>query len=126
MFWPRTKYDLETQQREGYVFAYVRTPALTPEVSEEIVADIRDAVAEIRAVRLMFEYETAHVLNEEETLQFTNTLVSRMPGTKVALISRDSKHRPSLSMVEGIARERGMDFKAFANTDGVESWLMDD
>jgi len=126
MLWPRTKYDLETEVRKGYVFAYVRTPVLTPEIAEEIMIDIRDAVAEVRAARLMFEYETAHVLNDEETLQFTNALIDRMRGTKIALISRDSKHRPELCLAEGIALDRGVDFRAFTNADGVETWLLED
>ena len=126
MLWPRTKYDLLTEHRGDYVFAQVRTAALTREISEEIMTDVRDAVAEVRAVRLMFEYESPHVLTDEETLEFTNTLLSRMRGTKIALISRDSKQRPALCLAEAIALDRNVDFRAFTDPAGVEEWLLSD
>ena len=126
MIWPRTKYNLLTEELDGYIFALVRAVALTPEVTEAIMTDVRNAVLDVRAVRLMFEYEAAHVLDDEETLGFTNELIGRMRGMRIALIARDSKHRLSLCLAEAIALDRGVEFRSFSDLTGAEQWLLDD
>jgi hypothetical protein len=119
-----SQYDLVTEVRDGYVFALVRTAVMRPEVYREVILKIRNAVFSERAGRLMFEYEAALVLNDEETFEFMNELTRLMAGMRIALVARDAKHLPSLEFVGAFGQETGRQVNSFTNTAAAEQWLL--
>jgi hypothetical protein len=118
------EYDLVTQQRREYVYARVRTVEMTREVAHRMLAETRAAVAEVRAALLLFEYELAHAMIDGQTLDFLNEMMATMPGMRIALVTTDSRHLPSLQFGTAIGLEAGQEYASFTDLETAEAWLL--
>jgi hypothetical protein len=118
------EYDLVTQERRGYIYARVRTVEMTRDVAHKLLREVRSAIAEVRAGRLLFEYELAHAMTDEQTLEFLTEMIQTMPGMQIALVTTDVRHMPSLEFGAAIGLEAGQEYASFTDVDTAEAWLM--
>jgi hypothetical protein len=123
---PNAEFDLVTDPRPGYLFARVRTVALTPEVALRLLGELRMALLNARRARLLLEYEVAFTLTEEEVLQFVNITMEVLSGMRIALVAADAKHAPSLSFGTAVANYSGHEHRFFTNATAAEEWLLED
>jgi|GEM_PF-3158165 len=123
---PVLTYDLVTEPRGGFLFARLRTVALTPDVIGPLLQELRAAMLDARLSRLLVEYEVAFALTEHEALEFTNKIMDVLSGMRIAFVAANSKHAPSLrfgTAVAGFARE---DHRFFTDVALAEEWLHDE
>ena len=118
------EYDLVTQERRGYIYARVRTVEMTREIARRILGEIRSVVADLRAGLLLFEYELAHAMTDEQTLDFLSEIIATMPGMRIALVTTDSRHLPSLKFGTAIGLEAGQEYASFTDLETAEAWLL--
>jgi len=123
---PSTEYDLFTEDRAGYLYARVRAVTLTANLIPGLFADIRSAVLEKRFARLLFEFEMAHALSEEETVELMKQLTARFPGMRIALVSTDPRHRPLLNLSARLGSDSGNEIGTFVDPAAAENWLFED
>jgi hypothetical protein len=123
---PTREYDLFTQNRPGYFYARVRAVSLNPQLVPGLFADIRTAILEKRVARLLFEFEMAHALSEDETYELMNQLIARFPGMRIALVSNDPRHRPLLHLSAHLGFNKGDDIGSFVDPALAETWLLED
>src|SRR5438477_12640792 len=113
---PAVEYDLVTDPRSGYLFARVRTVALTSEVASRLLPELRRALLDARRTRLMLEYDVAHALTEDEALEFRNNMIKVLPGMRIAFVTEDAKHDPSLRFGTAVAEQAREDHRFFTDT----------
>jgi len=123
---PSPQYDLLTENRPGYFYARVRAVTIDPQLVPGLFADIRTAILEKRVARLLFEFEMAHALSEDETFELKEQLMARFPGMRIALVSSDPRHRPLLNLSAHLGSETGDDIGSFVDTAPAEKWLLED
>jgi hypothetical protein len=123
---PAHEYDLSLETRKGYIYAELRSAVMTPGVYRAALSDIRKLVLLERAGRLMFEYEAAHALTDEQTFELLNELIRTMPGMQIAIVARDEKHRPSIEFARSFGLDTGRQLRSFDNPAAAEKWLLDE
>jgi hypothetical protein len=122
---PAHEYDLSLEPREGYIYALLRTAVLTPGVYRAALSDIRKLVLRERAGRLMFEYEAAHALTDDETFELLNELTRTMPGMQIAVVSSDQKHWPSIEFAQSFGLDTGRQLRSFTKPAVAKKWLLE-
>ena len=120
-----SEYDLTTVQRKRYVHAQVRAVKITPEISEPLLREIRSAVADARTGWLMFEYEIAHRLTENEIFCFLNEVIRTFPGVRIALVTSEPRHLSAQHLGVSIGLDAGQDYAAFTSAAQAERWLLE-
>lgn len=120
------EYNVLTKKYEGYLFVQVLTVALVPEVYHPVLKDARDVVLEERLARLMFEYEAANALTEDETFDLMTELVRVMPGMRIAVVAREERHRTSLNFAQAYGIATDQQLRSFANIGDAKKWLLNE
>ena len=118
------EYDLNSNVHDGYVYARVRTPALTPEVAAGLLRELRVVLIDARKFRLMMEYEVAFALTDEEAEEFVKMTATTFPGIRIAFVAADSRHAPSLSMGAALANYSGGEYGFFTKAEDADEWLL--
>lgn len=73
---------------------------------------------------MLLESEIAHVLSDDEVLNFMNELIALLPGVRIAFVSRDPKHRASLKLAVEVGRAAGQEHQLFTEFASAEEWLL--
>ena len=119
-----TEYDLDVEVRPGYVYARLLAVCFNQELVQNALKQARAVVAEQRAGRLMLECEVAHAMTENDTVDLVSQLKERMPGMRIALVSRDTRHLHALVIGVNFAAMSGEDMAVFRETADAGEWLL--
>ena len=120
---PAYDFDLETEVCRDYIAARVRSLEINPALTQRFLRDIRHVLTGERFGHLLLEFELAHAMTEAEVLEVMQTFFDVMPGLKIAVVNRDSKHHPSLSFGAMVSQEFGQDYRYFKNAEEARVWL---
>lgn len=117
-------YELRLTPNKEYLHAIARTVEFTPEVTQAMLPEIRSVVARERTGRILFEYDLAFALNEEQMFAIAGEWARVFPGMRIAFVNSDPKHFPALQFATGIAAAAGHEYRHFTNRREAEVWLL--
>jgi hypothetical protein len=116
-------YDLETELREGYLYAWLRAEAVTPALAHQINAEIGRRLRDAGTGRLMIESEIDHAADEPEIFRIMSDLIEIMPRFRIAFVNKDTDQQQAMQFAVGIASHTGEDYRHFESVRAAEDWL---
>lgn len=119
------EYDLNIEERDGIVHARVHAVKITADVAASLLPEVRAAVATARTGWLIFEYELAHRMTDEEMFDFLEKFVETFSGLRAAFVTTDPRHLPTQRFGVAIGVDAGQDLASFTDPSQARRWLME-
>jgi hypothetical protein len=118
-------YDLTFENRNGYLYAYVKGERDSYEISRAFWQEILDEVNRIKASRVLIDENIVQSVSMAEVFQLASEIPKMGFGsTRVAFVDRYLDQQEINSFGELVAVNRGFTGKVFNDVAEAESWLL--
>ena len=118
-------YQLTFENREHYLYAYVKGNHDGYEISVSFWRDLAVECERLGCRKLLIEEDIVEPLSMSDTYRLATMLPTLgFRGVTIAFIDRYAEHKESNEFGELVATNRGFYVKAFDNFEEGESWLL--
>ena len=116
-------YDLEMDDRDGYLWALVGGEKLTADISAAYWNEIAERCFALDCQKVLIEKNFKHSVGPEEMIKMADRLGKLLPTCRIAFVDRF--HHDSINELgKKLARNRDVMMQIFQNTGDAEKWLL--
>lgn len=118
------EYTINYRTRPNYLLVHVRSPFISPEISETYVERIRDECAGTGHTRVIIMRDIPATLDRVSFYKMTDQWRRPLDGLRVAWVNPYPQNFPVLEFAMELGRHRGSDFRLFDKFDPAVEWML--
>lgn len=116
-------YELEIQERDGYLYALAGGDHLTAQISAAYWNEIAGRCFETGCDKILIEKNFTEPVGPADMLLMADHLGKLLPGRHIAFVDR-FRHDEINELGKKLARNRDVMMQVFTNVAEAEKWLM--
>jgi len=117
-------YQLEFEERPGYLFARVTSDHLTREDAHDYLREIAERSNAMDCKKVLIERDVPTILPASDLFFTTNEFVKMMQGARIAIVSPHVTNHQALEFVTMVGSNRGASFHLHRTLEEAEQWLL--
>ena len=117
-------YDLEFEEREGYLYAHLQAYVLDVPTAGLYHQELAERLAATGLGRLMIYREVPGAMTVGLAYFLADNLIRLLPSTKIAFVNPYNSHRENLEFAATVAKNRGGRHAIFSTVEEAEAWLL--
>ena len=117
-------YQLDFEERPGYLFARVTSDHLTRDDAHDYLREIAEKCNASGYRRVLIERDVPTILPASDLFFTTNEFVKVMQGARIAIVSPHVTNHQALEFVTMVGNNRGASFELHGSFEAAEKWLL--
>lgn len=121
---PNSPYELLLSERQGYLHAMLRAPAMTEYIATHYFPRVAAEADRLRLNRVMILRDVPTSLQAGTLYRVTADLVGLMKGKKIAFVNPYPQIREEINFSITVSTNRGGNYRLFESESDAEGWLL--
>ena len=121
---PPKPYQLRIEDRERYLYAYVKAESMTGETALDYFGKIAAEAARLRRRRVLLERDIPVMLSAGPLFFATQEFIGLFKGKRVVFVNPYPELDPDMELSVTIATNRGAEHNVVRDIDTAEKWLL--
>jgi hypothetical protein len=121
---PTSPYELKFENREGYLYAYLKADTMTGDDAQSYLREVMDEAHRLRQKRVMIDRDVPVMLPAGPLFFVTRDFVDMIRGMRVVYVNRYADLDDDMKFAITIATNRGAQYTVLRTVEAAEKWLL--